>query len=302
LLLKSNQSKTKFSTLGGKDFDLNSAYKKAIHFAKSHYENFPVVSFLLPLKIKNDVAIIYWFARTSDDLADENIVSEEKRLNNLNEFEERFRKILKGYFDDEFDLALFSTIVHKKLSTQYFLDLLSAFKQDVIKKRYETFDELLDYCNWSANPIGRLILELLEIRDKKVLELSDKICTALQLTNFYQDVLVDFEKERIYIPIQELKKFGVDEKYFNEKIFDDKFRNLIKFQIERTENLFNEGRALLGYLKGRMKYEIAWTINGGLSILNKIKLNDYNIFKALPKITKNEFIQLLIQSIQRNVQ
>jgi squalene synthase HpnC len=210
-------------------------------------------------------------------------------------FEERFEKLLKSNFENEFELALFSTIIHRKLSIQYFFDLLSAFKQDVIKKNYETFNELLDYCNRSANPIGRLILELLEIRVQKAYELSDKICTALQLTNFYQDVLIDFEKERIYIPQQELKNFGVDEKYFQEKIFDENIKNLIKFQIDRTENLFNEGKELLNYLQGRMKYEIDWTINGGLFILQKIKLNNYNIFEQRPKINKKEFIKFLFK-------
>lgn len=296
MLLKSNRSKSIFLNSEGKELDLNSAYKKAIQFAKSHYENFPVVSFLLPSKLKNDVAIIYWFARTADDLADENIFSEEERLNKLNLFEERLQKLLKSNFENEFELALFSTIIHRKLSIQYFFDLLSAFKQDVIKKNYETFDELLDYCNRSANPIGRLILELLEIRAQKAYELSDKICTALQLTNFYQDVLIDFEKRRIYIPQQELKNYGVDEKYFQEKIFDENIKNLIKFQIDRTENLFNEGKELLNYLQGRMKYEIDWTINGGLFILEKIKLNNYNIFEPRPEINKKEFIKLLFKS------
>ncbi|MEJ2618402.1 MAG: squalene/phytoene synthase family protein, partial [Ignavibacteriaceae bacterium] len=172
--------------------------KESLSLSKNHYENFPVVSFLVPKHLRKDVAIIYWFARTADDFADEGNLLPEERLRKLNEFEHRLTSLLKGNCEGDIEFALNKTIKERNLTPKYFYDLLKAFKQDVVKKSYENFEELLDYCNYSANPVGRLILELNDIRNDEAFGYSDKICTALQLTNFYQDIKVDYLKGRIY--------------------------------------------------------------------------------------------------------
>lgn len=270
-------------------------YQKALSFAKNHYENFPVASFLIKKDLRKHVSIIYWFARTADDIADEGNAAVDERLNQLNLFEHRFLKSMHGNFVDEFDEALFTTITEQKLSEEHFLNLIKAFRQDVVKSRYKNFEELMHYCSLSANPVGRLILELYNIRDENAFQLSDKICTALQLTNFYQDTIIDYSKGRIYYPLDELTKFNVKEKVFELKDFNLNLQALIKLNVDRAFNLFNEGAALSEYLSGRLKYEIKWTIAGGKEILNKIKKNNYNIF-IRPKLSKKDFIILLIKS------
>ncbi len=267
------------------------------NLAKDHYENFPVASFLIPKKFRKDIAIIYWFARTADDLADEGNVEPERRLEELNKFELEFNKSLKGESDNLYFNQLAKTISDKKLSTGYFFDLLSAFKQDVVKKEYENFDEVLDYCKRSANPVGRILLELFNISDEDALISSDKICTALQLTNFYQDTLIDIEKGRNYYPQNEMKMLNVSKKMFELKENNPNIKALVKHNVERAQSLFDEGKNLLKYLDGRFKIEIKWTIAGGEKILDKIRKNDYDVFTKRPKLDRVDFILLLVKSI-----
>jgi squalene synthase HpnC len=279
------------------DFNLLSAYNEAIRFTRSHYENFPVISFLIPKELYHHVAVIYWFARTADDIADEGVSSPEDRIERLESFEQNLSLLISGNCSTNLEFALSNTIKEKQLSPGYFFNLLTAFKQDVIVKRYQSYHELLNYCNNSANPVGRLILELYNIRDNELQVYSDKICTALQITNFLQDISIDYEKERIYIPQEDLSRFAVDGKNFEKKLINDNFVQLMEYQIQRTENLFNDGKQLIKYLPGRLKYEIKWTILGGLEILNLIRKNKYDIFNNRPKLDKKRFILLLIKSV-----
>lgn len=278
-------------------FNLLKAYKEAEKFAKIHYENFPVVSFLIPKKLRKHVAIIYWFARSADDFADEGNLTSEERINKLDSFQNRLTELLKGNFENNFEAALYNSIIEKKLSEHLFYDLLTAFKQDVIKKKYDNFDEVLGYCKNSANPVGRLILELFNIRDKKAFEYSDKICTALQLTNFYQDTAIDYEKDRIYYALDEMKKFNVDEKTFALKENNVNFKELLKHNIERTQHLFNEGKELFFYLHWKLKLEIKWTVLGGEEILKKIINNDFDVLNKRPSLSKIDFFRLLLKVI-----
>lgn len=273
-----------------------SAYEAALRFARTHYENFPVVSFLIPAELRKHVAIIYWFARTADDIADEGTMEEAERLKKLNEFEARFNQLLKGQYSSEYEQALHQTILQKDLSPKYFTNLLKAFRQDVIKKEYRNYDELLAYCDNSANPVGRLILELHSVRNDEADLYSDKICTALQITNFLQDVTLDYEKGRIYLPQDEIKRYGIDKNMFEESKINLNFKRLIEFNVNRTQLKFDEGRKLLKFLSGRLKFEIKWTILGGEAILNKIRKNDYNVF-IRPSLTKMDFINLLMRSL-----
>lgn len=265
--------------------------------AKDHYENFPVASFLIPKYYRTDVAIVYWFARTADDLADEGNVDAEKRLDELSNFENEFTKSLTGESENLNFNLLAKTITEKKISTKYFYDLLSAFKQDVVKKEYENFDEVLDYCKRSANPVGRILLELFKIYGEDAIISSDKICSALQLTNFYQDTVIDLEKGRNYYPQDEMKTFNVTKKMFELKQNNPNIKALVKHNVQRGQALFDGGKNLLKYLNGRFKIEIKWTIAGGEKILEKIRKNDYDVFSDRPKLTKANFISLLIKNI-----
>ncbi|MCK9210055.1 MAG: squalene synthase HpnC [Ignavibacteriaceae bacterium] len=275
---------------------LQLAYQEAIQFAKKHYENFPVVTFLIQKKLRKDVAIIYWFARTADDIADEGKFSVEQRLEQLAWLEKRLQNLLNGIFADKFDYALAETIKERKLSQIYFFKLLKAFRSDILFNKFQDYSDLQAYCDNSANPIGRLILELHDIRDQKVLKLSDNICTALQLTNFYQDFKFDIQKGRNYIPLNDLARFGLNEVNFTDPALRIKFCEVMKYQIERTKNLFLDGEELLKYLPKKLKIEIVWTILGGRKILEKIEALKCNVIKTRPSLKKYEIILLLLKS------
>lgn len=272
-------------------------YKQVISFAKTHYENFPVISFLIPRELQKHVAVIYWFARTADDIADEGNLKEQERLKQIGEFEDNFTSALNGIPKSDFESSLVHTINERKLTTSLFYDLLKAFRQDISKKRYENFNEVLDYCQHSANPVGRLILELFNIRKDECFLLSDKICTALQLTNFYQDLQVDYRKGRIYLAKDEMQKYGVDEKTFELKENSLNLQNLLRHNIGRTDEMFEEGKGLLKHLKGKLKFEIRWTILGGEKVLGKIKKINYNTINIRPKLSRTDYIFLAIKAL-----
>ncbi|MGA7723144.1 MAG: squalene synthase HpnC [Ignavibacteriaceae bacterium] len=276
--------------------DIESAYIEALEFTKNHYENFPVVSFLIPKMIRKDVAIIYRFARTADDIADEGMQNPEERLSKLNEFENRFTELLSGNFVSPFEQALYTTIQSKNLTVESFYNLLRAFRQDITKNRFIDYNDLLAYCNNSANPVGRLILELNNIRDKEAFACSDKICTALQLANFWQDAAIDYKKGRIYLPQDEMAEFNVAETVFELNENNLNLKALLKYNVDRTRALFDEGKQLTKYLSGRLKFEIKWTILGGQEILKKIEKNNYNVFQKRPVLNKMDFINLLLKS------
>lgn len=276
--------------------DLIAGYNKVRRIAKSHYENFPVVSLLIPKKFRNDIAIVYWFARTADDFADEGNDASEIKLEKLQDFENRLRFLLNNHPTTNFEAALRNTIVTRRINSEYFFNLLKAFKQDVIKTRYADFNEVMDYCSNSANPVGRILLELFDIRDDKAFYYSDRICTALQITNFIQDTTVDFGKGRIYYPFDEMEKFGVNEKMFEMNEISFNLKKLIEFSVKRTQSMFDDGKPLLEFLSGRFKYEIAWTIKGGEEILNNIRGADFDIFTKRPVLTKTDYLKLFIKS------
>lgn len=273
----------------------------AIDLAENHYENFPVASLLFPKKIRNDVALIYRFARTADDIVDEGNDPDEIKHNKLSSFMNEFEEALNGNYKNNFWKLLHNTITSKQLNPVHFLNLLKAFEQDLFKKEYETFDELLSYCENSANPVGRIILELNNIRDEKLNLLSDRICTALQLTNFWQDVKIDLKKGRIYIPQEDFNKFGVDKSSLFEEQINDNLRQIIEFELERTEQLFKEGSKILNYLPFRLRWQIKWTINGGTKIIEKIKKNDYDVLNFRPTLSKIDFLIALMKPAEKNV-
>ncbi|MDA3859966.1 MAG: squalene synthase HpnC [Melioribacteraceae bacterium] len=273
--------------------EIELAYTKAIAFTNSHYENFPVLSFLVPQKLHKHIAIVYQFARQADDIADEGDNTSEKRIELLNEYELSFKKSLDGKVINPFWIALANTIQTQELDANNFTNLLIAFRQDVTQTRYSTHDELLNYCKHSANPVGRIILELHNIKNDKANIYSDKICTALQLTNFLQDVAIDFDKGRIYLPIEKMNEFSVDENTFHLRKISSNFKELLKAEVDQISNYFDEGKKLLPLLPFRLKQQIKWTINGGKGILKKIENLEYDVLNSRAKFSKTDLMNLL---------
>lgn len=257
----------------------------------SHYENFPVASYIVPKNLRQHVCNIYAFARTADDFADEKIYSD-VRMQNLDEWEDELKLAYQGQSIHPIFVALETTIRKFSLPEKLFLDLIKAFKIDVIKNRYKNFDEILYYCRHSANPVGRLILLLFGYNNDEWFEYSDNICTALQLANFWQDVSVDLKKDRIYIPQEEMVQRGITEYDLEEGKFTDSLRSLMGFQVQRTEKLFLRGRPLCRKVPNlRLSYELRFTWLGGMETLNKIKKNNYDIF-VRPTLNKLDWLRL----------
>ncbi len=204
---------------------------------------------------------------------------------------------MNGKYESDFWYALGNTITEYKLTPKYFYDLISAFKQDLQKTRYQTFDELINYCERSANPVGRIILEFFSIHDAESLRFSDAVCTALQLTNFYQDVSVDIKKDRIYIPLEELQKFGVTENQFEFRENNTNFEQLVRYQVERTKLLFIEGRNLVSRLPKELRSQIYMTILGGEKILSKIEKTNYNVISVRPKLSKLDYLTIYLKTL-----
>jgi len=279
--------------------DIN-AYDEALQLASDHYENFPVASFLFPKEIRKDVALIYKFARVADDIVDEGDFLPEQRVEVLSKFKNDFNNALNNNYNNSFWKLLNGTIQRRNLTPQNFSNLLIAFEQDVFKNEYESYQELLRYCENSANPVGRIILELYGIKKEEVIKLSDKICTALQLTNFWQDVSIDLKKGRVYIPIEDFIKFDCEKSILFSEQISDELRQIIKLEIERTKRMFAEGSKILEFLPGRLKWQIKWSINGGIKILEKIKKNNYDVLNYKPTLTKIDYIIALINPLNIN--
>jgi phytoene synthase len=259
----------------------------------AHYENFPVASLLLPAPLREPVEIIYRFARSADDLADEGDDPADVRLRRLGEFRAQLAAPRDPLFHDVAKL-----ISRQGLPVQLFADLLDAFTQDVTKKRYENFSSLLDYCRRSANPVGRLLLHLFKRTTESDLKRSDAICTSLQLINFWQDVDVDWAKDRrVYLPQDEMARFGVSERHLREKICDSAWQALLKFQVERARDLMLSGKDLGKDLPGRVGLEIRATVQGGLRILEKIERAGYDVFRRRPTLKALDWPLLLLKAV-----
>ena len=259
----------------------------------AHYENFPVASPLLPAELRAPVRVIYAFARSADDLADEGDASPAERIAALNEYERELDHIDAGRTtNNELFQQLALTLKEHHLNTQLLRDLLSAFRQDVVQTRYASFDELLDYCSRSANPVGRIMLALSDQYSPDMLEQSDAICSALQLINFWQDVAIDSKKSRIYIPQEDLAKFNVSELLIAEGKADHRWRSLMQFQVTRARSLMIKGAPLASNVGGRLGWELRFIVHGGLRILEKIEAVNYDVFNRRPTLKKYDWLLL----------
>ncbi len=270
------------------------AFAYCRQITKGHYENFPVGSLFVPKEKRPHFYSIYAFARGADDFADE-AEYEGCRMDKLNEWGEKLADCYRGRADHPIFIALARTVRSYDIPQSLFQDLLTAFKMDVTRKRYQTFDEVLFYCRHSANPVGRLILLLSGYRQEQLHALSDKICTGLQLANFWQDVSVDLIKDRVYLPRQDLDNYGYSFEQLQKHAYTDRFAELMKFQVERTRQLFEEGKPLLDFVGRDLRFELRLVWLGGTTILHKIERNRYNAF-IRPKLKKWDAIRMIVSS------
>jgi squalene synthase HpnC len=266
--------------------------------ATHHYENFHVVSFLLPKRLHQDFYNVYSFCRWADDLADE-IGDTQESLRLLAWWRTELQAMYAREPQHPVFVALQDTAERHHLLQETFDDLIKAFEQDQVVTRYKNFDELFQYCRYSANPVGRLVLGLCGYRDAARHQLSDATCTALQLANFWQDVIVDLEKDRVYIPLDILAKHGYPVEALFERRFDDRFREVMIDSIAVARHLFLEGLPLAGLVDRRLSIDLELFSRGGLKILEKIEQQDYNVLRARPKISKVERVGLLLSALTR---
>lgn len=267
-----------------------------------HYENFPVASLLLPARLREPVEAIYAFARSADDVADEGDAPAVARLARLHDYQLALEACAHGYPVHDHTLApLFArlgrAIEAHALPLQPFRDLLDAFMQDVGKTRYEDFDALRDYCRRSADPVGRLMLHLYRAATAENLRRSDAICTSLQLINFWQDVAVDHGKQRIYLPQDDMARFGIDDAMIDamnrgERAPGADWRALMAFETQRARTMMLAGAALARTLPGRLGWELRLVVLGGLRILERIEAVGYDVFRHRPTLGRGDWLRI----------
>ena len=265
----------------------------------NHYENFPVGSLILPRRLRKPIHAIYAYARTADDIADEGDADDAARLQGLAELRAGLDAIAGGgeVADPMMQRLKQQAIAPFQMPMQPFYDLLSAFEQDVVKKRYQTFGELVDYSRRSANPVGRMLLHLYGEHDSRSLAQSDGICTALQLINFWQDVAADWQKGRVYLPLEDLQKFGVTEAQIGEGRVDFAFQRLMAYECDKAHKMLKAGSPLGKTLKGRTGLELRMIILGGQRIVHKLEENKYDVFRARPKLGAKDWWQIVRRAV-----
>lgn len=266
--------------------------------ATTHYENFPVVTWLLPGRYHQPFYNIYTFCRWSDDLGDE-VRDPAESLRLLDWWRHQTERGFQGDATHPVFVALQSTIAKYRLEPQPFLDLISAFEQDQRITEYQTFEQLLDYCTRSANPVGRILLRLVGRDDPENVRLSDSICTGLQLANFWQDVRRDLEIGRIYLPREDLQSHGLTAEHLRAHDESPEFLRLMQFQIDRARGYLTAGLPLGRRLPGRIGLEIELFARGGLAILDKIAQQDYRVLSSRPKLKKQDLLKLSFSLFRR---
>ena len=264
-----------------------------------HYENFPVASLLLPPRLRRPIEVIYRFARAADDIADEGQASDAERLAGLAAYRAELDRIEAGHPPQRPEFSELAEIIAAwQLPVQLLRDLLDAFAQDVSKKRYADYTELLDYCRRSANPVGRLLLHLFGRTEAIHLARSDAICTALQLVNFWQDIALDWQKGRIYLPQDELARFAIDEAQIASGKWDEAWATLLDAQLGRARRLLEDGAPLVHVLPGRLGWEIRLTVQGGLRIAERIAAVRGDVFRQRPVLKGLDWLVMLGRALR----
>jgi hydroxysqualene synthase len=274
-------------------WSLGASRRYCLQMASSHYENFPVMLSLFSREQREALAAIYAFARTADDFADEHCY-QGMREQLLGNWQAQLQGCVSGDAVHPVFVALADAVRRFDLSIHLFEDLLNAFRQDCSKRRYDTFDELLDYCRRSANPVGRLVLGVLGTDRPELIPCADKICTALQLANHWQDISVDLEKDRIYIPREDLDRFRISERSLFAGTASRVFGELVRFEVQRTRELFREGWPLVvkaGY-PGNLYFLSVWL--GGRAVLRMVRESGRTILARRPVLNANTFTRTLV--------
>jgi squalene synthase HpnC len=278
--------------------------------AKTHYENFPVVSWLLPRKVHQHFYNVYAYCRWADDLGDE-VEGAERSLELLDWWRRGLAECFAGLESAGLRLplaelsghpvfvALRKTIVECSIPQQPFEDLISAFEQDQRVPAYDTFEQLLDYCRRSANPVGRLVLYVCGQYNEQNAIWSDSICTGLQLANFWQDVARDYDIGRVYLPAEDRERFGYSQNNFESRLTNDAFLQLMQFEVERAKEFLLAGWPLVEGLPGRLQIDIELFVRGGLKILERIERNGYRVWDERPVVTKGDVASLFVRSVCR---
>ena len=271
--------------------DESLAYTRQL--TKTHYENFTVGSLLLPKDKRQHVSNLYAYCRTVDDFGDE---ADGDRLDLLHQWREDLERCYDGEPRHPVMVALQHTIQRYRVPREPFLKLIEANRMDQETTRYRTFDDLLRYCDHSANPCGRLFLYVFDYRDEERHRLADYTCTALQLTNFWQDVNRDWQKGRVYLPLEDMDAHNVTENQIDNRVFDDNFRKLMAFQVERTRRIFRQGAQLLHHIDGHAKIDVALFTRGGMAVLDAIEKQDYNVLARRPSLSRFSKAWLLLST------
>lgn len=262
--------------------------------ARTHYENFTVVSGFMPAELKQHMFNVYAYCRWSDDLGDE-IPDPALAIEALEWWRGELEQCYAGRPNHPVFVALKETIDRFEIPAEPFHHLLDAFVQDQTVKRFPTYGDLLYYCERSANPVGRLVLYLFGFGDAERQRLSDATCTALQLTNFWQDVTVDWPKGRVYLPLEDLECFGVTEEQIAARRFTTEFRELMQFEVERARRLFSQGLPLLYMVPKRLRLDLELFTRGGEEILNLIEAQGYDVLTTRPALSKGRKVGLILR-------
>jgi len=268
--------------------------------ARQHYENFHVATQLLPRRARIHFYPVYAYCRWADDLGDET-GDPARSLELLDRWEEELDSCYRGEARHPVFVALRATIEQCQIPPEPFRDLITAFRQDQIKTRYQTFAELLDYCRYSANPVGRLVLYVCGYRDPERQQLSDFTCTALQLANFWQDVERDYRIGRIYIPLDAMARHGYSEGDLAAGRYDERFANLLRELVERTRELFLKGLPLIAQVDRRLGVDIELFSRGGMEILRRIERQNYNVLARRPALDASDKALLLAATLARHL-
>ncbi len=271
------------------------AHEYCRRLARSHYENFSVASWFLPERLRQHFFNVYAYCRISDDLGDE-VGDRASSLQLLDLWEAELDACYDGRPRHPVFVALAETVRKFEIPKHEFADLLTAFRQDQRVSRYETFNDLLGYCRYSANPVGHLVLYLCGYSDPERQQLSDYTCTALQLANFWQDVSADFAKGRIYLPLEDLRRFGVSEEAIRDGDNTAAFREMMRFEVERAREWFAQGLPLIAKVKSALATDIELFSRGGQEILNAIERQNFAVLGNRPIISKTRKLALVARA------
>ena len=274
---------------------LEQAQEYCRKLARSHYENFSVATFFLPKRLRQHFFNVYAYCRIADDLGDE-VGDPQASLALFDQWEAELEHCYEGTPGHPVFVALAETVRAFDIPKHEFSDLLKAFRQDQTVTRYETFGDVLGYCRYSANPVGHLVLYLCGYRDAERQRLSDFTCTALQLANFWQDIAVDYGKARVYLPLEDLRRFGVEESVLAGRQATPEFRALLRFEVERAREWFRQGLPLIRQVSRELSRDLDLFSRGGLEILHAIEAADYDVLSSRPALSKRRKLGLVARA------